>query len=201
VRLQSVYESARLYVNFFQPSFKLASKQRDGALVRKRYHPPLAPYQRLLACDRIDETIKQRLREQFAALDPVALLTTIRAAQQELSILTNRDAGAAGSPDQPEYLAAFATAWHSDYRAPKGQRKTTTKHWWRSRADPQTEMIDAAQSPVPCPSPYSSSRPTGRHCMAPNTKFPTRSMDPRCTTFHGLRIVKSKRQSSPAPPR
>ncbi len=137
--LQRLYESARLYVNFFQPSFKLASKQRDGALVRKRYHPPLAPYQRLLASDRIDETVKHHLREQFAALDPVALLTTIRAAQHELSILTNRDAGAAGSPDQPEYLAAFATAWHSDYRAPKGQRKNTTKHWWRSRADPFVE--------------------------------------------------------------
>ncbi len=137
--LQRLYESARLYVNFFQPSFKLASKQHEGALVRKRYHPPLAPYQRLLASDRIDETVKHHLREQFAALDPVALLTTIRAAQHELSILTNRDAGAAGSPDQPEYLAAFATAWHSDYRAPKGQRKNTTKHWWRSRADPFAE--------------------------------------------------------------
>ena len=132
--LQRLYESARRYVNFFQPSFKLASKQRDGALVRKRRHPPLALYQRLLASDR--EAVKQRLREQFAALDPVALLTTIRAAQQELSILTHRDAGAAGAPDQPEYLTAFATAWHSDYRAPKGRRKNTTKHWWRSRADP-----------------------------------------------------------------
>ncbi len=30
--LQRLYGSARLYVNFFQPSFKLASKQRDGAL-------------------------------------------------------------------------------------------------------------------------------------------------------------------------
>ena len=106
----------------------MASKQRDGALVRKRCHPPLASYQRLLASDRIDETVKQHLREQFAALDPVALLTTIRAAQQELSILSNRDVGAAGSADQPEYLAAFVTAWHSDYRAPKGRRKTTTKH-------------------------------------------------------------------------
>ena len=28
--LQRLYESARLYVNFFQPSFKLASKQRSG---------------------------------------------------------------------------------------------------------------------------------------------------------------------------
>ena len=81
--LQRLYESARLYVNFFQPSFKLASKQREGAVVHKRYHPPLAPYQRLLASDAVDETVKQRLREQFAVLDPVALLKTIRGVQQD----------------------------------------------------------------------------------------------------------------------
>jgi hypothetical protein len=134
--LQHLYESARLYVNFFQPSFKLASKQRDRALVRKRYHPPLTPYQRLLASDRVDVTAKHHLREQFAALDPVALLKTIRDAQQQLSKFSNRDTGAVGSADQPQCLAAFATAWHSDYRAPKERRKNTTKHWWRNRADP-----------------------------------------------------------------
>jgi hypothetical protein len=134
--LQRLYESARLYVNFFQPSFKLASKQRDGALVRKRYHPPLAPYQRLLASSRIDETVKQGLREQFSPLDPVALLTSIRAAQQELSTLSNRDTGAPGSLQQPEYLSAFATAWFSDYRASKGRRKKAAQHWWRTRIDP-----------------------------------------------------------------
>ena len=144
--LQRLYESARLYVNFFQPSFKLASKQRDGALVRKRYHPPLAPYQRLLASERIDETVKQRLREQFVALDPVALLTTIRAAQQELSTFSDRNTGAAGPLHPPEYLAAFATAWHSDYRAPKGRRKTTTKHWWRTRTDPFAESWPMVES-------------------------------------------------------
>jgi hypothetical protein len=139
VALQRLYGSARLYVNFFQPSFKLASKQRDGALVHKRYHRPLTPCQRLLASDRIDETVKQQLRKQFAALDPVALLEAIRAAQHELSSFSNRDIGAAGSSDPGEYLAAFASAWHSDYRAPKGRRKNTSKHWWRTRADPFAE--------------------------------------------------------------
>ncbi|HTT76127.1 MAG TPA: hypothetical protein VMF50_09135 [Candidatus Binataceae bacterium] len=57
----------------------------------------------------------------------------------ELSTLSNRDTGDAGALDQPEYLAAFATAWHSDYRAPRGRRKTTTKHWWRTRIDPFAE--------------------------------------------------------------
>jgi transposase InsO family protein len=35
-----LYGASRLFVNFFQPSFKLAAKQRDGAKVAKRYHPP-----------------------------------------------------------------------------------------------------------------------------------------------------------------
>src|SRR5690348_1582889 len=82
--LQGLYESARLYVNFFQPSFKLASKERSGAQVRKRYHPPLTPYLRLLASDAVDEQVKHCLREQFAALDPVALLRSIRDAQEKL---------------------------------------------------------------------------------------------------------------------
>ena len=45
--LGRLYQSARLYVNFFQPSFKLASKHRDGTLVRRHYHAPLTPCQRL----------------------------------------------------------------------------------------------------------------------------------------------------------
>ncbi len=38
-----LYGASRLFVNFFQPSFKLAGKKRDGAKVVKRYHPPQTP--------------------------------------------------------------------------------------------------------------------------------------------------------------
>jgi hypothetical protein len=38
-----LYTAARLYVNFFQPSFKLKDKRREGAKVIKRYHDPSAP--------------------------------------------------------------------------------------------------------------------------------------------------------------
>ena len=41
--LARLYAAMRLFVNFFQPSFKLAAKTRDGALVRKRYHPQRHP--------------------------------------------------------------------------------------------------------------------------------------------------------------
>src|SRR5436190_23988465 len=53
--LARLYAAMRLFVNFFQPSFKLAAKARDGARVRKRYHPPATPCQRLLADARTNE--------------------------------------------------------------------------------------------------------------------------------------------------
>jgi len=60
--------------------------------------------------------------------------------------LSNRDTGTFGSSDQPEYLSAFATAWHSDYRGPKARRKNppsiggeaapilsqTLGRWWKA---------------------------------------------------------------------
>ena len=79
-----LYAAARLYVNFFQPSFKLKEKRREGAKVIKRYHDPSTPYERALAHLMVTEAVKKRLREQYRTLDPVALLAEIRAAQEEL---------------------------------------------------------------------------------------------------------------------
>jgi hypothetical protein len=44
-----LYAAARLYVNFFQPSFKLKEKRREDAKVIKRYHDPATPFERALA--------------------------------------------------------------------------------------------------------------------------------------------------------
>lgn len=48
--LARLYRSMRLHVNFFQPSFKLMEKTRDGARVTKRHHSPLTPFRRVQAC-------------------------------------------------------------------------------------------------------------------------------------------------------
>lgn len=47
--LMRLYSASRLFVNFFQPSFQLAEKTRDGARTKKRYHAPATPCARLLA--------------------------------------------------------------------------------------------------------------------------------------------------------
>src|SRR5260370_7117913 len=77
-----LYAAARLHVNFFQPSFKLKEKRREGAKVIKRYHPPSTPCSRALAHPREPAAVKQRLREQYRTLDPVALLAEIPAVHE-----------------------------------------------------------------------------------------------------------------------
>jgi hypothetical protein len=116
-----LYAAARLYVNFFQPSFKLKEKRREGAKVIKRYHPPSTPCVRALAHPKVPTAVKQRLREQYRTLDPVALLAEVRAVQEELGNRVDRRAGdprgqqrAAKStelqPKQPSALDAVAFA-------------------------------------------------------------------------------------------
>jgi hypothetical protein len=82
-------------VNFFQPSFKLKEKRREGAKVIKRYHEPSTPYERALAHPMVAEAVKERLRAQYRTLDPVALLAEIRSAQEALGNRIDRRAGAA----------------------------------------------------------------------------------------------------------
>ena len=58
----------------------------------------------------------------------------IRDVQHEL-VEVKPETSTLTSQQQSEYFGAFATAWHSNYRAPKG-RKKVAKHWWRTRNDP-----------------------------------------------------------------
>ena len=48
-----LYQAVRLHVNYFQFSFKLLEKIRDGARVIKRYSPPATPCDRLMQGDTI----------------------------------------------------------------------------------------------------------------------------------------------------
>src|ERR1700739_40377 len=88
-----LYAAARLFVNFFQPSFKLKEKRREGAKLIKRYDDPSTPYERALAHPMVAEAVKERLRAQYRTLDPVALLAEIRSAQEELGNRIDRRAG------------------------------------------------------------------------------------------------------------
>jgi hypothetical protein len=137
--LARLYAAMRLFVNFFQPSFKLAAKTRDGALVRKRYHPPATPCQRLLADPRTNEEVRRHVHELRATLDPVRLLQQIRAAQQQLVDIPDRPApGETAKPTSPtleEFLSGLRPAWKEGEVRPTITAKAKPKRL-RRRPDP-----------------------------------------------------------------
>ena len=138
--LGRLYSSLRLFVNFFQPSFKLAEKKRDGAKVKKKYHPPATPYQRLLADVRTSEDVRCRVTAIHASLDPVELLRSIRAVQRDLVEIADRpvtdDATPPSEPTVEQFLAGLRTAWHEGEVRPTNKPKTKAPRRGRTRADP-----------------------------------------------------------------
>jgi hypothetical protein len=145
-----LYAAARLYVNFFQPSFKLKEKRREGAKVIKRYHPPATPYERALAHPKLARAIKRRLRETYRTLDPVQLLAEIRAAQQELGErIGKRGLATAADSVSPADPLAFArslgtTATTTEVRATHRRPKRRYKKRIRmpSKLDPYLATIE-----------------------------------------------------------
>ena len=136
--LSRLYEASRCYVNFFQPSFKLKSKTRNGAKVSKLYYPPLTPYNRVLASDHVSDKSKDQLRTQFANLDPIRLLREIRRLQSELASIEQRS-----KPEQiplTEDVTAFVrslrTAWQQGEIRPTHRKKVKPPRTWRTRPDP-----------------------------------------------------------------
>ena len=105
--------------------------------MRRRYHAPLTPCQRLLASPLVEERVKHQLRQQFVTLDPVALLKAIRDLQQELAV---HDAGsqpsARASDELNMFLDGLATAWQNLGNPPRPRRRKSATQWWRTRIDP-----------------------------------------------------------------
>jgi hypothetical protein len=142
--LGALHDVARLYVNFFQPSFKLKSKIRVGAKVTKTYHVPATPYERLLASDRVNDQCKDNLRQVFENLDPVELLNRIREAQRNL---IRREVGAgnekplpATDPDLRGFVSSLSTAWRGGEVRPTHRKQSTGPRPWRTRVDPFEEV-------------------------------------------------------------
>src|SRR5207244_1011997 len=111
--LARLYGTSRLFENFFQPSFKLAEKHRQGAHVTKRYHVPQTPCERLLRAETTPEPIKVKLREVAAALDPLKLLEEVRTIQSHLMVLASGgppDAATMEEANLPAFLASLSSA-------------------------------------------------------------------------------------------
>lgn len=83
--MNELYETLRLYLNFFQPTFKLLGKERQpNGRYKHLYDEPLTPYCRALERADINQAIKDKLTTQYESLNPKVLHDRIRALTAQL---------------------------------------------------------------------------------------------------------------------
>jgi len=159
-QLSELYRAVRLYVNVFQPSMKLATKQREGSAVHRTYEPAKTPLRRLIATAVLAVEQRERLEAIAQALDPVRLLRQLEVLQDALwrhaifrtpAPATLSDTGTTTTPpcfaiEQCGLSADTAPDLASDratvVEQPRKYRRTAkvqAPRWWRTRADPFAE--------------------------------------------------------------
>jgi Integrase core domain len=135
--LSTLYKLMRLYVNYFQPSFKLLSKTREGAKVKKRYDKPATPCDRLLAHASVSAAAKEALRTELASLDPLEILHQIREGQAALAALSSGDPGhGPGRESLEAFLAKLPELWREGEARPTHRSEASSPRTWRTRKDP-----------------------------------------------------------------
>jgi hypothetical protein len=137
--LARLYSATRLFVNFFQPSFKLKEKLRMGTRIVKRYHAPETPCSRLLASDTVSSQVKARLQEIALKIDPLQLLDEIRRVQHHIVRISQGETSHAALPqkdDLARFLASLFAAWRIGEARPTHRSVTKPPRHWRTRTDP-----------------------------------------------------------------
>ena len=132
-----LYQALRRYVNFFQPSFKLIGKTRDGATTVKRYSPPTTPCDRLIQHDATSDGMSAALIRDRTRLDPVLLLHTIRAAQSALVVATAPEVRETPQGESlSKFLAKLPRLWRQGEVRPTHAARVRSPRHWRTRKDP-----------------------------------------------------------------
>ena len=113
-----LHRAMRLYVNYFQPSFKLMEKTRNGSVVTKRYSPPATPCERVMQHEAVGAGTRASLNERRARLDPVALLHSIRETQSALAAIVSPEIRPTPRGESLErFLAKLPDRWRQDEEA------------------------------------------------------------------------------------
>jgi hypothetical protein len=156
--LTALYGVLRLYVNFFQPSVKLLSKERKEGRTTKRYDKAQTPYQRVLNSTAVGEDGKIPLRASYERLDPVVILKELEHLQDRFWEYAHKKASSAAgiegacefiaqNPNLPQPVvtppapdAEISTAGRKTVRTYRRTRKPTPPRTWRTRTDPFADV-------------------------------------------------------------
>ena len=136
--LARLHDVVRLYVNYFQPCFKLKSKVREGAKVIKKYHAPATPAERLLASDRVSPDANStfamclRLWIRWSCYGGYGKHSDnwppSKSRARGLPLL-------AAQPDTSAFVASLSIAWQDGEIRPTHRKQRRKPRTWRTRAD------------------------------------------------------------------
>ena len=88
--LQEIYPLIVAHHNFFQPMMRLKEKERIGSKVIKRYETATTPYRKLISVEGwLGEEEKNRLQEEYTAMNPMELLRRIHRLSSRLELMPN----------------------------------------------------------------------------------------------------------------
>ncbi len=140
--LAHLYQGIRLYVNFFQPSFKQLEKQRIGSKVKRYYEKPMTPHERLLLHQAMPNEAKESLKQLQKSLDPLALLHEIRKQQEALAALASLEnsVGKRSEENLEQFIKQLGELWRQGEVRPTHRASPNKAHWWRTRKDPFEEV-------------------------------------------------------------
>ena len=132
-----LHGAMRLYVNYFQPSFKLMEKTRNGSVVIKRYSSPATPCERVMQHETVAAETRVRLNKRRALLDPVALLHSIRETQSALAAIVSPEVRPTPSGDSlKRFLAKLPDRWRQDELEALRPEQVRAPRPWRTGKDP-----------------------------------------------------------------
>ena len=145
-------QTVRLYVNCFQPSMKLQTKQREGSKIHRTYDQAQTPMQRLLASGMLPQSRQQEFLHLTQALDPLRLLRQLEQLQKALWRHASKPGEVSPSQEVPSTLP-FSAKECAEEKVPgdglpatppsllkqerrRNYQKSGRPHDWRTRQDP-----------------------------------------------------------------
>jgi len=145
-QLDELYRALHWYVNCFQPSMKLVTKQVEGRKIRRVYDAAKTPLQRVLLSGALSPVQQQELRTIGKAFDPLRLFQQVEQLQQA-TFRCEAVRSSAGQPMPPTSLVSFdLAACAAELVSPEGsetdelpneeQQYAGVLDWRRTSKDP-----------------------------------------------------------------
>ena len=82
--MKELSEVISYYVNYFQPSVKLAYRVREGSRIKRVYELPRTPYERVFMHRDVPDEVRERVEEVYKGLNPAELHRKIERLRRRL---------------------------------------------------------------------------------------------------------------------